>query len=99
MKQRPVLFSAHAKADLAQLYDWIAERAGTRIADGYLDRLETYCSGLEFASERGRRRDDIRRGLRVVGFERRIAIAFVVESEQVVVLRIHYGGRSIEESL
>jgi toxin ParE1/3/4 len=48
------------------------------------------------ASERGRRRDDIRPGLRIIGFERRVTVAFAVEEERVVILRIFYGGRDWE---
>jgi hypothetical protein len=35
-----------------------------------------FCERLEHGSERRTRRDDVRPGLRVVGFERRIAVAF-----------------------
>ena len=53
-----------------------------------------YCNGFEFAGERGQRRDDLRPGLRVVGFERRIAIAFVVSDSEVTILRLYYGGQN-----
>ncbi|SMD07052.1 Plasmid stabilization system protein ParE [Fulvimarina manganoxydans] len=92
MKARSVVFSPEAREDLLILGDWIAERAGPATALRYLARLEAACLGLSTASERGRRRDDIRPGLRVVGFERRITIAFVVSQEQVTILRLHYGG-------
>ena len=39
------------------------------------------------------RRDDIRPGLRVTGFERRITAAFMIDEPRVVVLRLFYGGR------
>ena len=47
-------------------------------------------------SERGHRRDDVRPGLRIVRFERRVTVAFAVEVERVVVLRLFYGGRNWE---
>ena len=90
------MFSPEARADLLHLLDWIAERAGTKVAVAYIDRLEVYCQGFEFASERGHRRDDIRPGLRVVGFERRIAIAFTVGPSEVTILRLYYGGRDLQ---
>jgi toxin ParE1/3/4 len=43
--------------------------------------------------ERGIRRDDLRRGLRILGFERRAVIAFLITADAVTVLRILYGGR------
>jgi hypothetical protein len=60
-------------------------------ATGSLNVLEAYCQGFEFASERGQRRDDLSPGLRVVGFERRVAIAFAVFDDEVAILRLYYG--------
>ncbi len=71
MKQREVVFSPEAIDDLSRLYDWIASDAGSTVALRYIERIETFCMGLELASERGVLREDIRHGLRVVGFERR----------------------------
>jgi toxin ParE1/3/4 len=93
LKRREVVFSPEARHDLLELYDWIAERAGDEVALGYVDRLESYCRGFEVASLRGRRRDDIRPGLRVTSFERRVASAFTVEVNVVAILRLYYGGR------
>ncbi len=49
--------------------------------------------------ERGTLRDDIRPGLRTVGFERRMTIAFHVESKRVVIDRVLYAGRDIRAAL
>jgi toxin ParE1/3/4 len=94
LKRRTVFFTGEARRDLAAISDCIAERAGVDVASRYIDRLEAYCSGFEFAAERGQRRDDLRPGLRVVGFERRIAIAFEVSNGEVTILRLYYGGRN-----
>lgn len=45
------------------------------------------------------RRDDIRKGLRVVGFERRILIVFEVDAATVRIGRILYGGRDYQRLL
>jgi toxin ParE1/3/4 len=45
------------------------------------------------------RRDDIRPGLRVVGFERRGAIAFQVDDRRVTIPRILYRGRDLAGAL
>ena len=45
--------------------------------------------------ERGAQRDDLRPGLRVIGFERRVTIAFHITSETVVIDRVFYGGRDL----
>jgi toxin ParE1/3/4 len=94
-----VVFSPEAKADLIELFDYIAEQSGAGIAIGYIDRIERYCSGFVAAPERGTRRDDLRPELRVVGFERRIAIAFHVDRQTVTIDRVLYGGRDIVRAL
>ena len=94
MKRRTVRLSPEARADLLSLYEWIADAASPDIALGYIDRLESYVRGFDLASERGVRRDDIRPGLRTVGFERRVTIAFTVTAEQLIVLGFYYGGQN-----
>jgi toxin ParE1/3/4 len=96
MKRRTVGFSPEAQNDLLRLYDWIAVAAGAYVAIGYMDRLEAYCLGFEFASERGHRRDDIATGMRIIGFEKRVTIAFIVGNDEVTILRVFYGGQDWE---
>lgn len=97
MKQRTVIYAPEARDDLIALYQWIAVRANPDIALGYIERIEKYCNGLDLASERGHRRDDIRDGLRIVGFEKRVTIAFMVADHAVTILRIYYGGQNWED--
>ena len=79
MKRRPVEFHEEATRDLLALYDWTANAASRGIALSYLERLEAYCLAFDLASERGHLREDIRPGLRIAGFEKRVTIAFVVQ--------------------
>ena len=88
MKRRKVILSPEALADLKRLHDWIATRAGSAVALAYVGRIETLCLGFDIGGERGTRRDDIRAGLRTVGFERRVTIAFTVTDVHVTVIRI-----------
>lgn len=94
MRRRAVAFAPEARSDLLHLGDWIAERAGADVALSYIERLEAYCAGFETGSERGQRRDDIRAGLRIIGFERRVAIALTVSNTEVTILRLYYGGQN-----
>lgn len=55
--------------------------------------------GFALASERGRLRDGVRPGLRVIGFERRVTAAFTVGKDRVTILRLFYGGRDWEREL
>ena len=98
MKRR-VVFHPAAQKDVDQIYDWIADQAGEETARRYTGRVRDYCAGMDLFPERGSRRDDLRPSLRLVGFERRITIAFSVTDETVVILRLLYGGRDVEGAL
>jgi len=91
-----VVFSPEAESDLLELYLYIAERTGNARALAYIERLERYCKGFEEFPERGTSRDDLFPGLRVVGFERRVSIAFHVNADTVIFDRLLYGGRDLE---
>ena len=52
---------------------------------------------MRIGSERDTRRDDIRLGLRIVTFERRVTIAFTVDEARGVILRLFYAGRNWED--
>ncbi len=95
---RVVLLEWEAQEDLIELYAYISERSGERIAAGYIERIQSWCDSLETFPERGVRRDDLYKGLRLAGFERRATIAFRVEERQVTVFRILYGGQSVEQA-
>lgn len=96
MKATAVRFRPLAEADLTELYDFIASQAGLSVAGGFIDRIEKACLALSHFPNRGRRRDDLRPGLRILGFERRAAIAYVVTGSEVVIARVFYGGRDVE---
>ena len=86
-----VVFTPEAKDDLLDLYDYIADHSSPKRALGYILRIEKTCQSLTTLPERGTRRDDLRPGLRVMGFERRVLIAFRVSADSVAILRILYG--------
>ena len=98
MRERKVVYSPEARDDLQALYQWIAEAAGPATAMTYVDRVDAYCRGFALASERGQRHDGIRKGLRIVGFERRITIAFTVDEDRVTILRVFYAGRNWQDA-
>ncbi len=99
MRKLKVSFRPSAEADLRELYDYIANEASASVAAGYIDRIETACLGLETFPMRGRSRDEIRPGIRTLGFERRATIVYRVLKFEVVILRIVYGGREFERLL
>ena len=98
MKERRVVFAPEAADDMNELYDWVAAQASHQVAMGYIERVEAFCLGLSLGSERGQVRSDVRPGLRITGFERRLTVAFTVEEETVTVLRVFTAGRNWETS-
>jgi toxin ParE1/3/4 len=99
MKKLKISFRPLAEANLFNVYRYIVAEAGAEIAGAYIDRIEAACMALETFPERGTRRDDIRRGLRTMGFERRATITFQVKKTEVVIVRIFYGGQDYERAL
>lgn len=94
MKQRIVEFTDAARDDLFNLYDWIAAAANPNTALNYIEGIEEFCLGFDLASERGTERPDIRKGLRIIGYKRRVTIAFTVQDNRVIILRLFYGGQN-----
>jgi toxin ParE1/3/4 len=91
-----VFFRPQAEADLFGPYEYIAGRAGPAVAGNYIDRIEQACMALATFPKRGTRRDDILPGLRTIGFERRVTIAFRILHTRVEIVTIAYGGREFE---
>jgi toxin ParE1/3/4 len=93
---RRVRFDRQARADLAGIYRYIRDETGIpSLARAYVDRLYDQCLRLGLFPERGTRRPELRPGLRVIGFERRAVIVFVIEETSVRILRVLYGGRDL----
>lgn len=90
-----VVFSKAAEKDLLDLLTYLVPQAGERIARAYVDRLIDYCVDFDTFPERGARHDDIKQGLRTVGYRRRATIAFTVKDKAVTILRVFHGGRDL----
>lgn len=88
-----IIWRPAARADLHDLYDWIADRADARTAYGYTSRIEGHVAKLTAFPKRGTPRDDLSPGLRTSTFERRVIIAYRVEHNTVLVLRIIRAAR------
>jgi toxin ParE1/3/4 len=93
---REIVYSPEAHDDLSRLYDFIDRRAGPQAAMAYTERITSYCEKFANFPQRGTRRDDLRLGLRIIGFERRVTIAFHVTRERVTIDRVFYGGQNWE---
>ena len=94
---REVVFRPAARADLKNLYAYIEQDSPANAAR-YVEQIEAYCMKLADFPERGTRRDDLRPGIRIIGFRRRVDIAFTVSHDRVEIARILYGGRDLGQA-
>ncbi|MDQ6437112.1 type II toxin-antitoxin system RelE/ParE family toxin [Mesorhizobium sp. LHD-90] len=90
-----VTLSPEAIGDFQALYDYLSPLAGERTAAAYVGKLYAYCMDLRTFPQRGMRRDDLRPGLRIVGYRRKASIAFRVDGDVVTIVRVFHGGQDI----
>lgn len=88
-----VVYSPEAEAQLLALYFQISAAASPEIATNYTEAIVKQCESLKTFPIRGTERDDIRSGLRIFGFRKRVSIAFEVAGDIVTILGIFYGGQ------
>lgn len=94
---RSVVYSPRARQQLTELYHWITEQSGSPDrAEGFATAIIDYCEELADSPMIGLARDDIRPGLRTIGFRRRAVIAFSADDESVEVHGVYYGGQDFE---
>jgi toxin ParE1/3/4 len=96
---RKVVFTERAQSDLAGLFDYLLPLAGDKTASAFVDKIYNHCLGFDIFPERGMRRDDIRQGVRLVGYRRHASIAFTVVQNEVIILRIFMPGEDISEDI
>lgn len=94
-----VVFSPEAEEQLAELYHYVAASTSPEVAARYLDAIVSYCESLCSFPQRGTRRDDVRPGLRITNYKKRVVIAFDVDVEVVSIIGVFYGGRDYEAIL
>lgn len=94
-----IVFRPAAEQDLFDLYAYVAENDGRKRAGALIERIEEACLRLAEFPERGRTRDDLMRGLRILPLDRRATIAFCVTADQVDILRVFSAGRDFESLL
>ena len=91
-----IVFSPEADAQLVGIYRYIAREASPTTAERFTAAIVDYCEGFETFPERGTQRDDLRSGLRTVGFRRSVTIAFTVDDDIVTIIGVFYGGQDFE---
>ena len=68
------------------------------MAARYTDSIVTDCESLQSLPHRAIQRDDIRPGLRITNYRKRVVIAFEVVADQVAIFGVFYGGQDYETS-
>ncbi|OJU38925.1 MAG: addiction module toxin RelE [Microbacterium sp. 69-10] len=97
---RDVFYSPEARRQLTELYLWIADQSGyPDRAETYVTRIFDFCDALSLNPHVGISREDLRPGLRTVGFRRRVIIAFAVHQTSIEIHGVFYGGRDHESFL
>jgi plasmid stabilization system protein ParE len=88
-----VVFTPEAEEQLVDLYRYIAAAGSPEAAARYTDSIVTFCEELATFPYQGRARDDIRPGLRLIGYRRRVVVAFAVTGHALLIVGVFYGGR------
>lgn len=93
-----VVLRPAAREDLQDIYRMIAADSPAN-ALAYVARIRSHYLRLVDMPERGASREDIGRGVRLLSFERRVAILYRIDQADVRVLRILYAGRQYPEDI
>jgi plasmid stabilization system protein ParE len=91
-----IIYTPQAEDQLHALFIQIASVASPEIAANYTAAIMRQCESLNTFPARGSLRNDIRPGIRVFGFRRRVSIAFDIAEDVVTIHGIFYGGQNLE---
>ena len=94
-----VIFTPEAEEHLAALYHYITHAASPDIAARYTESIVSYCENMHTFLLRGNKRDDVRPGLRITNYKKRVVIAFDVTTDQVSIIGVFYGGQDFKTIL
>lgn len=89
--QLRIVLRRKALAQLEELEDFVVEAGSPVAAADLVDTLVAFCEDLAPFPLRGSDRDDIRPGVRTIGFRRRAVVAFAVREYAVVILEVLAG--------
>ena len=96
---RRVVLSRTALKELGEIGRLISEKGAPQAARRYILRIKARLAALADAPGVGRAFDADGSELRVIGFDRRIMIAYRVEEARIVVTRVFHGGQDWERTL
>ena len=91
-----IVFAPEAEAQLTALYRYIRDKASPAIAERFTSAIVEYRESFDVFPQRGTSREDLRPGLRTIGFRRAVTISFAIDNEIVTIIGIFYGGQDFE---
>lgn len=98
-----IVYTPHARQQLRNLDERIADSASPDIARSYISRIIAHIEAIPAFPHAGRPRDDLRKGVRTTTYKGRTLIAYDVDesSDEVVVniLGVFHGGQNWEAAL
>jgi toxin ParE1/3/4 len=94
-------FDEAALGDLADIRDFLTGARDADFAGEFLSRIFDWLSDFDTLPRRGTRRDDVRPGLRIIGWRRTLTVAFAVDEarETVTIFAVLYRGRDVDTVL
>jgi toxin ParE1/3/4 len=95
-RRRPITWSRHARADLAQIWNYHAKVAGRPAADNIVREINSACRLIENHPFGGRARDEVRPGLRSIS-ARSYIVFYRVRDSTAEIVRILHGRRDLDE--
>ncbi|MCU9995929.1 type II toxin-antitoxin system RelE/ParE family toxin [Mobiluncus mulieris] len=97
---KKVVYSARAEQQLWELQDYIAVKSGfLDVGESFISEIVDFCDSMGELPLLGTLHEDLRPGLRIVGFRRRVVIAYVARAKRIEILGVFYGGQDYESRL
>ena len=81
------------------IFRYIAKESSPRIATSYNESIREACEDLKSFPLRGTARSQSASGVRTMGFDHSVTIAFRVLDARVVIVGIFYRGRDVHNRL
>lgn len=92
MHKFQIIIRDEALKDLENITLYLLENGGIQAARKFKNQFDEFANSLAEVPHRGTIQNESLEGLRIVGLAKRATIAFVVEADKVVILRVIYKG-------
>ncbi len=94
-----VILTPSARQNLLAIADYISAESSDAIAADFCNALLLECESFSVFPKRGSVRGDVRSGMRVISFRKRVSVAFEVTEDAVNILAFWYAGRNWTSAL